>query len=78
MRSGTCGGIHAKETGWKLGMWLCIMPRLPKHLLQELNAGTADILDICKGELLVRFDDHFSGVEILQLFYFCIYVSLPE
>ena len=28
------------ETGRQLGVWLCVMPDLPAHLVQELNAGT--------------------------------------
>ena len=32
--------IHAYKTGCQLGIRSCIMPGLPKHLVQELNVGT--------------------------------------
>ena len=37
----TCGRIHTQETGWQLDVLLRIMPGLPTHLVQELNAHTA-------------------------------------
>ena len=40
VRSGTCGRIHAHETWWQSGMGSCILPRLPTHLVQELNVDT--------------------------------------
>ena len=43
VRSGTCGRISALETGWQSGMWSCIMPGLPTHLVQELNVGTVPL-----------------------------------
>ena len=36
--------IHAKETGLQSGVRSCIKPRLPTHLVQELNVNTVDIL----------------------------------
>ena len=38
MRSGTCGSIHAQETGWQSGVQSC-MPRLPA----QLNACTVTV-----------------------------------
>ena len=40
VRSGTSGGINCQETGRQLGVWLCIMSRLPTYLVQELSVGT--------------------------------------
>ena len=40
VRSGACSRIHAQETGWQSGVRSCIMPRLPMHLVQELNTCT--------------------------------------
>ena len=37
--SGNCGRIHAKENAWQSGERSCIMPGLPNHLVQELNAS---------------------------------------
>ena len=37
-RLGTCGRIHALETGQQSGAQLSIMPGLSTHLVQELNA----------------------------------------
>ena len=37
VRSGTYS-VH--ETGWKSAARSCILPGLPAHLVQELNAGT--------------------------------------
>ena len=34
------GRIHAQETGWRSVLRLCIMPRLPTHLVQTLGADT--------------------------------------
>ena len=31
--------IHTQEKGWQSGVRSCIMPRLPTHLVQELNVG---------------------------------------
>ena len=31
---------HNQETGWQSGVQSRIMPGLPAHLVQELNAGT--------------------------------------
>ena len=38
--SGTCGRIHAQETVWQSGVRSNILPRLPTHLVQELEVGT--------------------------------------
>ena len=38
--SGTCGRIHTHINEWQSGMRLCIMPKLPVHVVQELNVGT--------------------------------------
>ena len=32
-----------QETGWQFGVWSCIMPGLPRYLVQELNAGTVHV-----------------------------------
>ena len=32
--------IHTQENEWQSGVRLCVMVRLPTHLVQELNAGT--------------------------------------
>ena len=40
VRSGTLDRIHAQDTGWQSGVRSCIMSRLPRHLVQKLNAGT--------------------------------------
>ena len=29
-----------QETEWQSGVWLCIMPGLPMHLVQELDVDT--------------------------------------
>ena len=34
--------IDAQETGWQSGVQSCIMPRLPTHLVQDLNVGTVN------------------------------------
>ena len=28
---------------WQSGVWLCIMPGMPMHLVQELNVGTVGL-----------------------------------
>ena len=38
-RLGTCGRIHAQETGCQSGVRSSIVPGLPTHLLQKLNAS---------------------------------------
>ena len=35
--------IHAQKTGCQSGVWSCIMPGQPTHLVQELNVGTVPI-----------------------------------
>ena len=39
-----CGRIHTQETGWQLGVRLCIMLGLLNHSVQELDAGTLDLI----------------------------------
>ena len=34
--------LHVQETGWQSDMRLRIMPGLPKHIVQELNASTVE------------------------------------
>ena len=34
---------YALETGWRSGVWSCIMPGLPTHLVQELDVSTVVI-----------------------------------
>ena len=36
--------IRAQETRWQSGVRSCIMPGLSKHLVKELNVGTALIM----------------------------------
>ena len=38
LRSGTCGRIHAQDTGWHSCVQSSIMPGLPTHLAHGLNA----------------------------------------
>ena len=46
VKSGTCGHIHAQDTGLQSGVWLCILPGLPStHSVQELNTSTV----VCGG-----------------------------
>ena len=40
VRSSMHSCVHAQETGWRSDMQSCILPRLPTHLVQELNVGT--------------------------------------
>ena len=42
----SCGPIHALETWWPKGVWLCIMPGPPAYLVQELNAETVYIRNL--------------------------------
>ena len=30
---------------WQSGVWSCIMPRMPTHLVQELHVGTRNVLN---------------------------------
>ena len=41
-----CGRIHAQETEWQSGVRSYFIPRLPAHLVQELNDVT-----VCSGIL---------------------------
>ena len=50
IRLETCGRIHALETGWQSGVRSCIIPGLPTHLVQELNASTVHCWEL-KNEL---------------------------
>ena len=43
--------VQAQETGWKSGVWSCIKPGLPTHLLQESNVGNVNSLLIYFGRL---------------------------
>ena len=46
--------IYAQETEWQSGMWSCILPGLPTHLVQELNVGTVALSNIpLEGKLFV-------------------------
>ena len=35
--------IYAKDTGGQSGVWSCVMPGQPTHLVQELNVGTVSL-----------------------------------
>ena len=37
LRSSMHPCIYVQETGWQLAVQLCIMPRLPRHLVEELQ-----------------------------------------
>ena len=38
-----CTCIDAQETGWQSGVRLYVMPRLPTHIVQELNVDTVHV-----------------------------------
>ena len=38
--------LDDQETGGQSGVWSCIMPGMPMHLVQELNVGTVSLIKI--------------------------------
>ena len=53
--------IHTQKTGWQSGVQSYIMPRLPEHLVQELNVGTVAFIQITsnKTRVLVIFYHYY-------------------